>query len=493
MTSSVSRMLARRSNRAEPIALLTTVALGLLLVASSASAQSHPQCQSSSADADGDGWGWENNASCMVASSPKPTVNSPSVSSQQPAAWLPACQSDSSDPDGDGYGFENGQSCSTATTGSAQQSNRSSNSASNNSASSLPACQSNRTDPDGDGFGFENGRSCSTVNLVASNNESSQRAQVNQSGSQMPNCQAVNSDADGDGFGWENNHSCIVVAGPQSQVTEIKIPTVSAARAGVASVDDITDVVLVTGQSNVLASNTAYDSNLDAPGNGVFAYTDSGWQIADLHQTWDRFLHPGNQSLNNPNKQPTNSFALHFGKTLVARDPGRVVAFIVVPGPGKGISNWDKGTTQYERITQKVTQALAGIAHKHSVDAVLWHQGENDWLYEGTADANPTGFTSKDSFQYKNYYQIKLNALIANFRNESWGRGDTAFICGETRRAEGVNRRLMALNSDDDHRTACVPATDLPKRADDPYGSHFSAQGLRTLGQRYADMYFNMN
>lgn len=139
-----------------------------------------------------------------------------------------------------------------------------------------------------------------------------------------------------------------------------------------------------------------------------------------------------------------------------------------------------------------MTSALADIPHKYSVDAVLWHQGENDWLYEGTADANPTGFTSEDSYEYRNYYQIKLNALINNFRNEPWGSSQAAFICGETRRAEGVNRRLNALNNDSDPYTACVKGTDLPQRADDPYGSHFSAEGLRTLGQRYADTYFEL-
>jgi len=225
-----------------------------------------------------------------------------------------------------------------------------------------------------------------------------------------------------------------------------------AAKSGQITVNDITDVVLVTGQSNVLGSGTedGYNRGLDQPHNRVLAYTNSGWQEADLFQAWDRFQHPGNQA-STKGIAPNNNFA-----------------------------------------SEKVRRALADIPHKFTVDAVLWHQGENDFLYEGTADSNPTGFTSEDSYEYRNYYQIKLNALIANFRSESWGRLDIGFICGETRRGEGVNRRLNELNSDSDPLTACVKATDLPKRTDDSFGSHFSASGLRTLGQRYAEAYYNI-
>jgi len=243
----------------------------------------------------------------------------------------------------------------------------------------------------------------------------------------------------------------------------------------------------------VLGANTSFNSELDKPNSQVFAYTDSGWQVADLHQVWDRFLHPGNRSTSNPGRNPANSFAFHFGKQLVSRDASRVVAFIVVPGPGEGISYWDAGGEQYRRIQHKVRKALDKIPHKYFLDAVLWHQGENDFLYEGTADANPTGFTSRNSYEYRNYYQIKLNTLINNFRNEPWGTLQTPFICGETRRGEGVNRRLNALNYDNDAFTACVRGSDLPKRADDAVGSHFSAEGLRTLGRRYADKYFELS
>ena len=419
--------------------MLSAAAVCMMTMAVPAQAQQFPDCVSASSDVDGDGWGWENNRSCVV-------VNAPSSSSSVVSTPLhPACRSAASDPDGDGYGYEDGESC------LVQQ--------------------------------------ASTPSLSTSS-QSNKQSESNI----LPECIDGGSDSDGDGYGWENNRSCIVTSGTTAfNSGESTAAKISAAQSGTYTIDSVTDVVLVTGQSNVLGANTSFNSELDKPNSQVFAYTDSGWQVADLHQVWDRFLHPGNRSTSNPGRNPANSFAFHFGKQLVSRDASRVVAFIVVPGPGEGISYWDAGGEQYRRIQDKVRKALNKIPHKYFLDAVLWHQGENDFLYEGTADANPTGFTSRDSYEYRNYYQIKLNTLINNFRNEPWGTLQTPFICGETRRGEGVNRRLNALNYDNDAFTACVRGSDLPKRADDAVGSHFSAEGLRTLGRRYADKYFELS
>ncbi len=452
---------------------------------------SHPICQSSESDTDGDGWGWENDASCIVSGGPfdrsVPVLsNCPrdqldtdgdgfGTHNGNSCRILPTCRTASSDPDGDGYGWQDNASCIVRS----------------DSVDDHANCLSAQSDPDGDGYGFENGRTCLVVEAspgeeLAGDEPSFDEPATASATAGNPVCESADSDPDGDGYGFENGVSCVVQAAPVRSAAR-------SATAGNFTLADVTEVIVVTGQSNALGSQTAFDEVLDAPHERAFAYTDDGWQIADLHLVWDDNQHPGNKSLNNSFRRPYNNLAFQFAKSVASKSSTRVPAFIVDADPGKGIANWDYNSSFYRKLNSKIEKALAAMPHKSSVDAILWHQGENDWLYEGTSDPGATGFTSKDSNEYKNYYAIKLSNLIRNFRNESWARSDTFFICGETRRATGVNRRLMALNSDNDPTTGCVPATDLPARPDDIEGSHFSGAGLRTLGQRYADMYLNLS
>ncbi len=258
------------------------------------------------------------------------------------------------------------------------------------------------------------------------------------------------------------------------------------------TVDDINHVIVVTGQSNVEAPLTAFDPALDYPDSRVFAFTDSGWKVADLHQVWDENAHPGNHSLTNPNQSPNNNFVFHFGKSLANTDPDAVPAFIVLAAPGKGIANWDFESPFYLKMRNKISNALAQLPNKDTIDVMLWHQGESDSQYEGTSDPDATEFTDVDSYEYTNYYALKLRNVIQNFRSESWAQPELPFICGETRVSFRVNRRLIELNDDNDPNTACVYTTDLPYRLSDPSGAHFSAAGLRELGQRYMDAYLSI-
>jgi len=294
----------------------------------------------------------------------------------------------------------------------------------------------------------------------------------------VPFCTVPGSDADGDGFGFENGNSCRA-AGNSGVIAE-------------ATIADINHVVVVTGQSNVEAPETSFDAVLDQPHPRVLAFTDEGWQMADLHQVWDEHAHPGNHSLTDPTRSPNNNFIFHYGKSLATLDASAVPAFIVLAAPGKGIAHWDYESPFYLKMRNKITDALAQIPHRDTIDVMLWHQGESDWLYEGTSDPNLTEFTDIESEEYKNYYQLKLDRVIANFRSEPWAKSDLPFICGETRIAEGVNRRLTALNDNNDPNSACVATSDLPYRLSDPTGNHFSAAGLRELGRRYMQQYLDI-
>ena len=230
-------------------------------------------------------------------------------------------------------------------------------------------------------------------------------------------------------------------------------------------VEDITDLVLITGQSNALGAGTAYDVSLDSSDPYVFAFTDEGWRVADLRQIWDRGWFPGTH----PDSEPSNNFSLHFGKQLAASTANRVVGFILVTAPGRPISHWSSSGDFYQQIRSKVLDALNQLPTKSAVDGILWHQGESD----GRDDDN---------------YSRALYCLIDEFRSESWFGINRPFICGETASLP-VNRQLAKLNTDTDPWTACVAGEGLPTKGD---GAHFSAAGLRTIGRRYADAYLKM-
>ncbi len=300
----------------------------------------------------------------------------------------------------------------------------------------------------------------------------------NQGISFVPFCTTPGSDVDGDGYGYEGGASCRM-PGNSGVIPE-------------ATVADITHVVVVTGQSNVEAPETAFDAVLDQPHPRVLAFTDQGWQMADLHQVWDEHAHPGNHSLTDPTRSPNNNFVFHFGKSLAQMDENAVPAFIVLAAPGHGISNWDYESPFYLKMRDKITTALSQIPHRDTIDVMLWHQGESDWLYEGTSDPFATEFTNVESPEYKIYYKLKLDRVIAHFRSEVWATPDLPFICGETRIAEGVNQHLMALNTNGDSNSACVATSDLPYRLSDPTGNHYSAAGLRELGRRYMQKFLQI-
>ncbi len=250
------------------------------------------------------------------------------------------------------------------------------------------------------------------------------------------------------------------------------------------SARDITDLVLIAGQSNTLGSGTSIDLSKDGPHPRVLAYTSDGWRVAALYQSWDQGAHPGNGDPASSTSQYHNNFALHFGKRLAERSGDTVVGIILTSQPGEGIQHWDRGNTGYQLVQNKVLAAINELPHKSAIDGLLWHQGETDWLLNGTSDPDVSQPAPT------NYYPAKLQALIENFRSEPWYGFDKPFICGETILADGVNTHLRALNNDSDPFTACVAGAGLPSR--NPGGAHFNASALRTIGERYANEYYSL-
>lgn len=379
------------------------------------------------------------------------------------------------DPDGDGYGW-NGSTCRVPVTGSSSQNNSgssnsggsagSSSGGSSGGSSSSSESSGECLDPDGDGWGW-NGASCRVVDSSAG--QSTGGSQSTGSGSSSSGASSGSGsclDPDGDGWGW-NGASCRTSsANSQTGSGSSSSGSSSSNSGGTIRSSDITDLILLTGQSNALGANTAYDSSLDSPSNQVFAFTNNGWQRANLNQVWDRGWHPRN----NPNTDPSNNLLLHFGKRLVSRDSNRVVGFVLVSAPGAPISNWDYNGEFYNVVHARVLDAINQLPHKSQLDGILWHQGETD------AQDTPL-------------YGSRLYALISNFRSENWFSNGRAFICGEIAKRGGVNNQLNRLNTDNDSSTACVSAAGVETKSDN---SHFTAVGLREIGRRYGDQYYQM-
>ncbi len=245
--------------------------------------------------------------------------------------------------------------------------------------------------------------------------------------------------------------------------------------------DGITDLILITGQSNALGSLTGYDPELDSSTDRFYAFTDQGWQRASLKQVWDLGWHPRTE----PDTDPHNNFGMHFGKRLTELNPDRVVGIVLVTAPGEGISHWDADGYFFNKIRTKALTALNALPHKSQFDGILWHQGETDWSAVGSLDPEV-----RQQQVSNDYYSNKLWELITNFRNESWFSYTRPFICGETAQSP-VNSRLMALNRDNDYWTACVAGSGLPTY--DDARVHFSASALRELGSSYAEAYLHLH
>jgi len=346
----------------------------------------------------------------------------------------PACKHAGSDPDGDGYGWENNNSCRVI---------------SSTQTSVNPVCQFASSDPDGDGYGWENNTSCIVESGGTNPLPTGELLAEETVNLPLPQCSDARFDSDNDGYGWENSRSCTFVnAGDGGR--------------------SITDVILVTGQSNALGAETGrldpmpFDANQDSAVRRVYAFSDNGWGIAGLRQIWDLGWYPRGDIA----RDPANNFAFHAAKQLVRHDPNRVVGIILITAPGQSIDHWDRNGEFFAQIDLKVRRALAALPGNVKVQGVLWHQGESDYY-------------STD------YYRAKLRGLVSNFRSQSWFAWDGVFVCGETLNAP-VNERLMQLNSDGDSRTGCVTAAGLQSVGD---AVHFNARSLRILGNRYADEY----
>ncbi len=281
--------------------------------------------------------------------------------------------------------------------------------------------------------------------------------------------------------------------------------------------NQMTDLILVTGQSNVIGPDTEVSaivnrfgqvlqfSSPDQPHPRVFAWTvdpnrnnaGQGWKVARLTQSW----HDSNPGVGGIAR---NNFAFHFAKQVAKRSSGcRVIGIVMVSEGGKGIAHWDDGASGWNQVERHLNEAMSAIG-KQSVDGVLWHQGESDWIIDGTCYPGDLCVNGQPDYYAQKLYSriadpainnpIGSEALIDRLQRQNWFASNRPFIAAETLQAP-VNVHLNKLNTDDNPWTATVRAdlaSGLETNILDPFNNHYSAEGLRQLGRRYAREYMKM-
>lgn len=209
----------------------------------------------------------------------------------------------------------------------------------------------------------------------------------------------------------------------------------------------------------------------------------------------DRLAHPrvwmfDRQARWSPAVEP-----MHFDKPIAAVGPGRAFGVAIaeaLPGAnigliptavgGSPITTWEPGVQYPETGAHPWDDAIRrakAAASRGELRAILWHQGESD----GNDAAAPQ-------------YEARLRSLISRFRAE-FGDPALPFLIGQLGRFDGkawpagyeqvdvAHRRVAA----DTPRVAFIASDGLGDKGDQ---LHFSAEGARELGRRYARAYLEM-
>jgi len=219
------------------------------------------------------------------------------------------------------------------------------------------------------------------------------------------------------------------------------------------------------GQSNMVGFSGPIDGVLDAP-NGLI-------------QQWGRTSPNDNQVIlaQNPLQHVTiNSntigLAMTFAKEYLGElQSDRQILLVPCGANDTGFSNnhWNPGDTTYEAAVTRTNAALA--SHSGNVlRAILWHQGERDYLWT------------------QSQYETAIDAMLADFRSRVTGAQTAPFICGETLiggtfTTAAITAALAGTPNREDY-AAYVASTGLVSNGDN---IHFDAASLRTLGERYYD------
>ncbi|MDQ4139908.1 MAG: sialate O-acetylesterase [Bacteroidota bacterium] len=226
-------------------------------------------------------------------------------------------------------------------------------------------------------------------------------------------------------------------------------------------------VFILAGQSNMAGRGQVEPADT-IPAEKVFTINQNGEVIMakePLH-----FYEPNNTGLGS---------GLSFAKTLIKQVPDSV-SILLIPTAvgGSSISQWlGDSTHRNVKLLTNFKEKVAIGKSLGQVKAILWHQGESD--------ANPNDIP---------LYKTRLANLLTEFR-EILGDKDLPVILGELGTFSKDKEEWMQINeqirqySATDPNTAFVRTSDLNHKGD---RIHFDSEGLRLMGQRYAQAYFQL-
>ena len=153
-----------------------------------------------------------------------------------------------------------------------------------------------------------------------------------------------------------------------------------------------------------------------------------------------------------------------FARTLVARDPGAKIGLIPCAMGGSSLDEWHAGGELFDNAVARTCEAM-----KHgALTGILWHQGEADSRADRVAS-----------------YSERFSAMIAQLRAKLDAQ-NVPVVMGELVQTRPEN---AAFNAALPAISAAVPlCTWVSSAGLDDRGDklHFSPASFRTLGQRYA-------
>lgn len=220
------------------------------------------------------------------------------------------------------------------------------------------------------------------------------------------------------------------------------------------------DVYLLIGQSNMAGRGTLLPTDTLQPLEGVWLLNAEGQPepaVAPLNK-----YSTIRKQLSMQQAGPGNSFgpAMH-------RHSGRKILLVVNARGGSSIRSWMPGAKDgyLEQAVRRTRQAL----HYGPLRGILWHQGESD-------------------ARHCTHYMEQLQEMVASLRRQL-GAGNVPFVAGEIARWLPERKAFNPIiRTIDQHipNSSWVSSRGCQALAD-PSDPHFSRDGQRRLGLRYAE------